>query len=135
MQTRHIRSNWCWQSQLDLTPEVVRQAVQTRYGAAAPRMTTRSTARLSIQPESQAESQKSQRYLIYSDLTADQKEELRILQQDYRYEVRRLETKGEALQDLCGKIQETTKKDFLPYTFGCESAYDMVVKLKASFAP
>lgn len=59
---------------------------------------------------------------MYAKLEPDEKEQFRILQSDYSYDLRQYDQKRLALSELCVKIQETVKESFLEYTFGCGSA-------------
>ena len=71
----------------------------------------------------------------YSQLSEDEKQQLLLLQKDYEFDRKKFQQQEEALNDLRIRIQETVKRDYLSYTFKCNSAYDMLVKLKQRFAP
>jgi hypothetical protein len=71
----------------------------------------------------------------FSQLTEDEKEQLRILQKDYKYERKKYNQRTDALNDLRVHIQSTVERGQLSYTFKCENPYDMLVKLKERFAP
>ena len=71
----------------------------------------------------------------YSDLDDDQREQLRVAQTDYTYDLRKFDLKKTALGEIRVKIQETIHEDLLEYTFRKDSAYDMLVALKDRCAP
>jgi len=71
----------------------------------------------------------------FSQLTEDEKEQLRILQKDYEYERKKYDQRTDALNDLRVHIQSTVERTQLSYTFKCETPYDMLIKLKGRFAP
>ena len=71
----------------------------------------------------------------YSHLTVDEKEEYQCLNERYTIDERRYEQQEHALAAMRTVIHNTTKKDLLIYLIGCDTAYDMLVKLKTRFCP
>ncbi|ELR10042.1 hypothetical protein GMDG_08717, partial [Pseudogymnoascus destructans 20631-21] len=117
-------------------PEFVRSATQAGGGVTAqtrPGVSTRASGSQTIQPS--VEGQQQLTPITYASLTEDQKEQLRNLQADFQYEGKVWENQEEAIQGLRSKIQETIKRDFLPYTYNCDTPYDMLRKLRDRFAP
>jgi hypothetical protein len=68
-------------------------------------------------------------------LSTNEREFFRIIMEDYMRERKTYDKQVEALADLRSQIQETVHADNLRYTFNCDTAYDMLSKLKARFAP
>ncbi|OAF57418.2 hypothetical protein VC83_04678 [Pseudogymnoascus destructans] len=98
-------------------PEFVRSATQAGGGVTAqtrPGVSTRASGSQTIQPS--VEGQQQLTPITYASLTEDQKEQLQNLQADFQYERKVWEKQEEAIQGLRSKIQETIKRDFLPYT-------------------
>jgi hypothetical protein len=71
----------------------------------------------------------------YSQLSTDEKEQLRQLQADYNYDRKEYDRKRKALADIRIRIVESLKRDYISYTHRCESVYDLLVKLKERIAP
>jgi hypothetical protein len=71
----------------------------------------------------------------YSELDSDQREALRMLNEEYNRDIKRYDKKVEASADLKSKIQESVHKDNFEYTTNCASVWEMLCKLKARFAP
>jgi hypothetical protein len=71
----------------------------------------------------------------YSHLTIDEKEEYKSLREDYAIDEKEYKQKEHALAAMRTVIFNTVKKDFLTYLIGCDTAYDMLVKLKTRFCP
>ncbi|ELR09659.1 hypothetical protein, variant [Pseudogymnoascus destructans 20631-21] len=127
-------------------PSFVRAAAQAGQGFATSSSSQQAPAGVATrgrssaqQPQQSVEDQQqlsSQLMPItYASLTEDQKEELRNLQDDYQHDRKMWEKQEEAVQGIRTKIQESIKRDFLPYTYGCDSAHAMLVNLKTRFAP
>ncbi|ELR01893.1 hypothetical protein GMDG_05075 [Pseudogymnoascus destructans 20631-21] len=117
-------------------PNFIRTVAQAGSGVVpqtTPRVSTRATSSQTAQPSIEA----SQPIIpiTYGSLTDDQKEELRNLQADFQYDRKIWEKQEEAIQGLWSKIQETIRRDFLPYTYNCDTPYEMLVRLKERFAP
>jgi hypothetical protein len=70
-----------------------------------------------------------------AQLDANELEELKLLCYDYKRQVAAYERKEAALGNLRSSIQETISRPYLPYTFKCETPYEMLVKLKQRIAP
>ena len=70
----------------------------------------------------------------YSSLSADEKEQFRQLQADYNYDRKEYDRKRKALADISIRIVETIKRDYVSYTHQCDTAYEMLVKLKERVA-
>ncbi|KAH6668220.1 hypothetical protein B0J14DRAFT_658137 [Halenospora varia] len=71
----------------------------------------------------------------FSALDIDKKQQLQILQDDYLYERKRYTVQKDTLNKLQVKIQESINRDYLQYTYDCDTPYDMIIKLKQQFAP
>ena len=71
----------------------------------------------------------------YSQLSTDEKEQFRQLQTDYNYDRKEYDRKRKALADIRVRIVETIKRDYVSYTYKCESVHDILVKLKDRLAP
>ena len=71
----------------------------------------------------------------FSDLTPDEKEQLRWLQEEYIEDRKAYRRKKEALAKIRTKIQESIDPDHFVYTMDQESTYDIMVKLKNRFKP
>ena len=82
-----------------------------------------------------ASTQTTRSVVKYSQLSKDEKQQLLLLQKDYEFDQKKYQQQEEALNDLHIRIQEMVKRDYLSYTFKCDLAYDMLVKLKQRFAP
>ena len=80
-------------------------------------------------------SQTEVQLITSADLTDREFEEYKILQHEWAAEKKEYQKKEEALIQLRAKIQETVKRELLVYTFKCETAYDMLVRLKNRLAP
>jgi hypothetical protein len=117
-------------------PDFVRTAAQGGTGV-VPQTTTRVSTRASSSQTAQPTTEDPPRRvpISYGSLTVDEKEELRNLQLDFQYDRKIWEKKEEAIQGLRSKIQETIRREFLPYTYNCDTPYEMLVKFKDRFAP
>lgn len=71
----------------------------------------------------------------FSILSDDEKEEYRNLQEDYRRDLRLFDKRTEGLGKMRAEIQRSVARQHLSYTFDCDSAYDMIVKLQKRFSP
>src|ERR1700730_10239084 len=71
----------------------------------------------------------------YSELSTDEREQLRQLQSDYNYERKEYDRKRKALADIRVEIIKSIKRDFISYTHNTETVYDLLVKLKDRIAP
>ena len=56
----------------------------------------------------------------FSDLDANEKEQLRRLDDEYQYDRKVYKQQTEALAKLQSKVQATVSKDHLPYTYNCD---------------
>ncbi len=70
----------------------------------------------------------------FSQLSTDEKEQLRQLQSDYNYDRKEYDRKRKALADIRIRIVESLKRDYISYTHHCDSVYDLLVKLKERIA-
>ena len=70
-----------------------------------------------------------------SQLTDDEKDELKLQRYDYKHQLALYERQDAALASLRSFIQETISRTFLPYTFKCDTTYDMLVALRKRVAP
>jgi len=68
-------------------------------------------------------------------LDANELEELKLLRYDYKRQIAAYERKDAALGSLRSFIQETISRAYLPYTFKCDTPYDMLTALKTRVAP
>jgi hypothetical protein len=71
----------------------------------------------------------------YSKLSEDEKQQLAILQKDYKFDRKRYKQRKDSLNDIRIQIQETVDWKYLSYTFKCNTLCDMLVNLKRRFAP
>jgi len=71
----------------------------------------------------------------FSDLDANEKEQLRRLDDEYQYDRKVYKQQTEALAKLRSKVQATVSKDHLPYTYNCDHVWHMLFNLKNRFAP
>jgi hypothetical protein len=72
---------------------------------------------------------------VLSQLTDDEKDELKLLRYDYKHQLTLYERQDAALASLRLFIQETISRTFLPYTFNCDTPYDILVALRKRIAP
>jgi hypothetical protein len=66
---------------------------------------------------------------VLSQLTDDEKDELKPLRYDFKHQFTLYERQDAALASLRLFIQETISRTFLPYTFNCDTPYDILVAL------
>ena len=71
----------------------------------------------------------------YSNLTETEKQYLLYLQREFEHDRKKYEEKVKAMKELRVRIQETIKRDYLPYTYKCDTAHQMLVRLMGRFAP
>jgi len=71
----------------------------------------------------------------YSDLSTDEREQLRQLQSDYNYDRKEYDRKRRALADIRKQIVETIKRDYVSFTHKCDTVHDILVRLKDRIAP
>src|SRR5947209_4048654 len=69
-----------------------------------------------------------------SQLTDDEKDELKLQRYDYKHQLALYERQDAALASLRSFIQEMISRTFLPYTFKCDTTYDMLVALRKRVA-
>ena len=69
------------------------------------------------------------------DLTDREFKHYKMLQYKWTAEKKEYQKKKEALMNLQTKIQKTVKQELLVYTFKCDTAYNMLVRLKNRLAP
>ena len=69
------------------------------------------------------------------ELSGAEKEQLKRLQAEYKRKISLYERQDTALGNLRTYIQETISRSYLTYTLDCDTAYDMLVKLKQRVAP
>jgi hypothetical protein len=72
---------------------------------------------------------------VLSQLTDDEKDELKLLRYDFKHQLTLYERQDAALASLRLFIQETISRTFLPYTFNCDTPYDILVALRRRIAP
>lgn len=70
-----------------------------------------------------------------AELNAGNRELYRMLYQVYISEMQDFKRRQESVSMFRAHIQATIADSILSYTFNCETAYDMLVKLKDAFAP
>jgi hypothetical protein len=73
--------------------------------------------------------------VTYGQLTAEEREYYRQVQEEYMYERKKYDKRDEALDSLRSTIQKTINRELLPYTYKCNTPYEMLTKLKTRFAP
>jgi len=73
--------------------------------------------------------------VLLSSLTIDEREYFSSLLEDYKRLLKKYDRQVEALSDLRSKIQETVYADNLRYTMRCDHEHDIMLNLKARFAP
>jgi hypothetical protein len=61
--------------------------------------------------------------VAYSSLTTVEREEYKMLLDEFHYSRKIYDTQRQAIQDLWLNIQEHLQRDYLPLTFDCESTY------------
>ena len=71
----------------------------------------------------------------FSDLDANEKEQLRRLDDEYQFDRKVYKQQTEALAKLRSKVQATVSKDNLTYTYNCDHVWHMLSNLKNRFAP
>jgi hypothetical protein len=72
---------------------------------------------------------------VLSQLTDDEKDKLKLLRYDFKHQPTLYERQDAALASLRLFIQETISRTFLPYTFNCNTPYDILVALRRRIAP
>jgi hypothetical protein len=77
----------------------------------------------------------NQEKTIYAQLTPDEKEEFRMMRQDYKQQFTLYERQRTALASLRAYIQSTVSRNCLYYTFGTETAYEMLKELQKRLQP
>jgi len=70
-----------------------------------------------------------------AELTPDEREELSFLRFIHKRRLAQFDRSKAALGALAVHIQETVSRTYLTYTFGCETAHDMLVSLRRRAAP
>jgi len=70
----------------------------------------------------------------FSDLDADEKEELRLLRETWSYELKTYQRQSEAYRGLGAIIQASIDHKYLLYTFNCETPWHMMHNLKLEVA-
>jgi hypothetical protein len=71
----------------------------------------------------------------FSDLSEDEKEEYHRLIRNYQRDLARFERKQSALLSLRIQIQQSVSRQNLPFTFECDTVYQMLVNLKKRLSP
>jgi hypothetical protein len=71
----------------------------------------------------------------YANLTDEEKQYLLYLQREFEHDRKKYEEKVKAMKDLRVRIQESIKREYLPYTYKCDAAHQMLVRLQDRFAP
>ena len=68
-------------------------------------------------------------------LTDLEKDELQVYRREQALANTKFEKRQEAMEEMRSIIQHSIEATYLPYTYNCETPYDMLVKLKGVFAP
>ena len=68
-------------------------------------------------------------------LTDLEKDELQVYRREQALANAKFEKRQEAMEEMRSIIQQSIEATYLPYTYNCETPYDMLVKLKGVFAP
>ena len=71
----------------------------------------------------------------FSELSEDEKEELKLLQFTYKHSLTQYECQKTSLASLWSFIQETVSQTNLLYTFKQDMPYDMLITLKQCIVP
>jgi hypothetical protein len=71
----------------------------------------------------------------YAELTTEEKEEFRMMRQDYKQQFDLYERQRAALASLRAYIQSSVSRNCLYYTFECETAREMLIELQKRFKP
>ena len=71
----------------------------------------------------------------FSELSKDEKEELKLLQFTYKYSLTQYECQKTSLTSFQSFIQETVSQTNLLYTFKQDMPYDMLITLKQCIVP
>jgi hypothetical protein len=77
----------------------------------------------------------NQEISAYGQLSADEKEEYRILRQDYRRQLDLYDKRESALSSLRAYIQSSVSRTCLFYTFGTVNACEMLIELQKRLQP
>jgi hypothetical protein len=59
----------------------------------------------------------------FSQLSTDEKEQLRQLQSDYNYDRKEYDRKRKALAEIRTRVIETIKRDYVTYTHKCDTVH------------
>jgi hypothetical protein len=88
-----------------------------------------------VEPVAPTPAQVNPQETTVSQLTADEREEYKILRQDYKHELSQYEKKEAALSVLRISIQSSVSRSCLYYTFETSSAREMLTELKKRLQP
>jgi hypothetical protein len=77
----------------------------------------------------------TEREALYSDLSSDDKEEYRVLTEDWRYALRRYDQQHQGISKIRSVIVKMVPYEHLSYTYGQVTLYDLLINLKSRFAP
>jgi hypothetical protein len=86
-------------------------------------------------PEMSKPQQVNQEKTTYAELSTEEKEEFRMMRQDYKQQFDLYERQRAALASLRAYIQSTISRNCLFYTFESETAREMLVELQKRFKP
>jgi hypothetical protein len=71
----------------------------------------------------------------YGRLSAEEKDDYKMLRQDYKLELDRYTRKKSALSSLCNHIQSSVSRSCLFYTYGTITVQEMLIELKKRLQP
>jgi hypothetical protein len=71
----------------------------------------------------------------YGQLSTEEKDDYKMLRQDYKLDLERYTRKRNALSSLCSHIQSTVSRNCLFYTYGATTARQMRIELKKRLQP
>jgi len=71
----------------------------------------------------------------YGQLSTEEKDDYKMLRQDYKLDLDRYTRKKNALSSLCCHIQSTVSRSCLFYTYGATTARQMLIELKKRLQP
>jgi hypothetical protein len=71
----------------------------------------------------------------YGQLSAEEKDDYKMLRQDYKLELDSYTRKKSALSSLCNHIQSSVSRSCLFYTYGTTTAREMLIELKKRLQP